>query len=383
MIKTLFDKIGISALTVLIPGLAWAEERAKWNLQEPHTSVAREMYDLHTIVLVICLIIFVGVFGAMFYSVIKHRKSVGHRAAHFHENTTVEILWTVIPFFILIGMAWPATKSVLAMRDTSSPDMTIKITGYQWKWGYEYLKGEGDLSGVADGVQFYSVLATPHDQIYGNAPKGEHYLLEVDNALVVPAGKKIRLLITANDVLHAWYMPAFGVKQDAVPGFIRDAWFKVDQPGTFRGQCAELCGKEHAFMPIVVEVVSPEDYSKWVGEKKKALAAAADDPNKTWTAPELVARGEKVYAANCVACHQANGKGTPPAFPPLDGSKVATGPKQAHMDTVLNGRPGTAMAAFKQQLNDTDIAAVITYERNSWSNKAGMVQPAEVKARRK
>jgi|SRR6185436_9318008 cytochrome c oxidase subunit 2 len=273
MIKTLLQRIAVIAASMPFAGLAWAQ--AKYNLQEPQTEIARQTYDLHTIVLVICLIIFIGVFGMMFYSVIKHRKSVGHRAAQFHENTTVEVIWTIVPFFILIGMAWPATQSLLAMKDTSAPDMTIKVTGYQWKWGYEYLKGEGDLSGVADGVQFYSTLATPRAQIYGSEPKGEHYLLEVDKPLVVPVGKKVRVLITANDVLHAWWVPAFGVKQDAVPGFIRDAWFRVDKTGIYRGQCAELCGKEHGFMPIVVEVLEQSEFAAWAAKQKTAAAASA------------------------------------------------------------------------------------------------------------
>ena len=271
MIKTLLQIIGAVAALMPLSGLAWAQ--AKYNLQEPATEIARQMYDLHTIVLVICLVIFVGVFGMMFYSVIKHRKSVGHQAAHFHENTTVEIMWTVVPFFILIGMAFPATQSLLAMKDSSSPDMTIKVTGYQWKWGYEYLKGEGDLSGMADGVQFYSTLSTPHAQIYGSEPKGEHYLLEVDKPLVVPVGKKVRVLITANDVLHSWWVPAFGVKQDAVPGFIRDAWFRVDKAGTYRGQCAELCGKQHGFMPIVVVALEQNEFADWAARQKSASAA--------------------------------------------------------------------------------------------------------------
>ena len=271
MIKTSWQKIGAGAALMPVSSLAWAQ--AKYNLQEPQTAVARQMYDLHTIILDICLIIFVGVFGMMFYSVIRHRKSIGHQAVQFHENTTVEIIWTVIPFFILIGMAWPATQSLLAMKDTSSPDLTVKVTGYQWKWSYEYLKGEGDLSGMADGVMFYSTLATPHDQIYGSAAKGENYLLEVDNPLVVPVGKKVRLLITANDVLHAWWVPAFGVKQDAVPGFIRDSWFRADKAGTFRGQCAELCGKEHGFMPIVVVVMEQRDFADWAAKQKTASAA--------------------------------------------------------------------------------------------------------------
>ena len=271
MIKTLLQIIGAVAALMPLSGLAWAQ--AKYNLQEPATEIARQMYDLHTIVLVICLVIFVGVFGMMFYSVIKHRKSVGHQAAHFHENTSVEIMWTVVPFFILIGMAFPATQSLLAMKDSSSPDMTIKVTGYQWKWGYEYLKGEGDLSGVADGVQFYSTLSTPRAQIYGSEPKGEHYLLEVDKPLVVPVGKKVRVLITANDVLHSWWVPAFGVKQDAVPGFIRDAWFRVDKAGTYRGQCAELCGKQHGFMPIVVVALEQNEFADWAARQKTASAA--------------------------------------------------------------------------------------------------------------
>ena len=273
MIKTLLQRIGAVAALMPLSGLTWAQ--AKYNLQEPATEIARQMYDLHTIVLVICLVIFVGVFGMMFYSVIKHRKSVGHQAAHFHENTTVEIMWTVVPFFILIGMAFPATKSLLAMKDSSSPDMTIKVTGYQWKWGYEYLKGEGDLSGMADGLQFYSTLSTPHAQIYGSEPKGEHYLLEVDKPLMVPVGKKVRVLITANDVLHSWWVPAFGVKQDAVPGFIRDAWFRVDKAGTYRGQCAELCGKQHGFMPIVVVALEQSEFADWAARQKTASAAGS------------------------------------------------------------------------------------------------------------
>jgi cytochrome c oxidase subunit II len=249
--------------------------------------------------------------------------------------------------------------------------------GYQWKWGYEYLNGEGE------GVSMLSALSTPQDQITGSAKKGEHYLLEVDNPLVVPIGKKVRLLITANDVIHAWWVPAFGVKQDAIPGFVRDAWFKADKEGIYRGQCAELCGKDHGFMPIVVNVVSAEQYTAWVGDQKKKLAATADDPNKVWTLDELKARGEKAYATNCVACHQATGQGVPGAFPALDGSKTVKGPKEAHIDTVLNGRTGTAMAPFKG-LSDTDLASIITYERNAWNNKDGdMVSPADVKARRK
>ncbi|MFO1362917.1 MAG: cytochrome c oxidase subunit II [Burkholderiales bacterium] len=358
-------------------GAAAAEFR--WNFQTPATKIAQGVSDLHLLMMAIILVIFVAVFGVMFYSIYAHRKSVGHKAAQFHENTTVEVLWTVVPTLILILMAWPATTHLLAVRDTSQPDITIKATGYQWKWGYDYLKGEGE------GIHFVSNLATPQDQILGKAPKGEHYLLETDAHLVVPVGKKIRILTTAADVIHAWYVPALAVKQDAIPGFIRDAAFRADREGIFRGQCAELCGKDHGFMPIVVEVVSQEKYSAWVGEQKKKLAAAAEDPNKKWDLAELRARGEKVYAANCVACHQANGKGVQGAFPALDGSKIAAGPLAGKLAIVLNGKAGTAMQAFGKQLSPTDIAAVITYISNAWSNKsaANIVQPAEVLAARK
>ena len=352
---------------------------AQHNFQTPVTPVAREIYDLHLLMLAICAVIFVIVFGVMFYSIYAHRKSVGHKALQFHENTTVEIVWTIIPFFILIGMAWPATKTVLALKDTSNPEVTIKATGYQWKWGYDYVKGEGE------GIMLYSNLATPSEQVYNRQQKGEHYLLEVDQNLVVPVGKKIRMLTTAGDVIHAWWVPAFGVKQDAIPGFIRDTWFKAEKEGIYRGQCAELCGKDHGFMPIVVEVLSAEKYSAWVGEQKKKLAAAADDPGKTWDLADLRARGEKVYAANCVACHQANGMGVPNAFPALAGSKAVNGPKADQIAIVLNGKQGTAMQAFGKTLSDTDLAAVITYTRNAWTNKAAenLVQPAEVKSARK
>jgi cytochrome c oxidase subunit 2 len=352
-------------------GIACANQ---YNLVPPQTIIAREIYDLHTLIMWIIVVIFVVVFGMMAFAIVKHRKSVGHKAEQFHENTTVEIIWTVVPFIILIGMAYPATKTIISMKDTSGADLTIKATGYQWKWGYDYLQ---------DGISFYSNLATPRDQIEGRAPKGEHYLLEVDNPVVVPIGKKVRIIITANDVIHAWWVPALGVKQDAIPGFVRDSWFKVDKPGTYRGQCAELCGKEHGFMPIVVEAVEPEKYAAWAAEQKKKVAAAVVDPAKVWTLDELKAQGEKVYAQNCVACHQANGMGVPNTFPALSGSKVATGPKEGHVSIVLNGKPGTAMAPFKH-LSDVDIAAVITYERNSWANKTGeMVAPADIKAARK
>jgi cytochrome c oxidase subunit 2 len=354
------------------------------NLHKPVTEIAHQIYSLHTLMLVICLVIFVAVFGVMFYSIIKHRKSLGHKPATFHESTTVEIAWTVVPFLIVIGMALPATKTIIAMKDTSNADLTIKVTGMQWKWGYDYLKGEGE------GISFLSNLATPREQINdASLVKDVNYLLEVDNPVVVPVNKKIRVVLTANDVIHSWTVPAFGVKQDAIPGFVRDSWFRADTVGTYRGQCVELCGKEHAFMPIVVNVVSEDDYKKWVDGKKKEMAANADDPSKVWTIDELSQRGEKVYAANCVACHQANGKGVPNAFPALDGSPVVNGPKAEQIDVVLNGRKSpkfpSAMPPWKGVLSDTEIAAVITYTRNTWSNKAkeNIVQPAEVVAARK
>ena len=370
-------KKGIAAAWLLaLSGAAHAAYQ--WNLQTPVTRVAAEIDDLHVKMMWIILVIFIGVFGVMFYSIYAHRKSIGHKAEHFHENTTVEIFWTAIPLLVLIFMAWPATKTVLHIKDTTSPDITIKATGYQWKWGYDYLKGEGE------GISFLSALATPQDQINGKAPKNEHYLLEVDNPLVVPVDKKIRVLTTANDVIHSWMVPAFGVKQDAIPGFVRDTWFRVEKEGTYRGQYAELCGKDHGFMPIVVEVVSAEKYSAWVAEQKKKSAAAADDPSKKWNLAELKARGEKVYASSCVACHQANGQGVKGAFPALDGSVLIKEPRGRHIEIVLNGKQGTAMAPWGKQLSDTDIAAVITYERNSWSNKSGeVIQPSEIKAARK
>jgi cytochrome c oxidase subunit 2 len=326
--------------------------------------------------MVICVVIFLAVFGVMFYSILKHRKSLGHKAASFHESTTVEIAWTVVPFIIVILMALPATKTVVAMKDTSNADITIKATGMQWKWGYDYIKGEGE------GIAYYSALATPRDQIHEGATKGDNYLIEVDNPLVVPVNKKIRIVTTANDVIHAWGVPALGVKQDAIPGFVRDTWFKAEKVGTYRGNCYELCGKEHAFMPIVVNVLSEADYAKWVADKKKGSTAGAEDANKALTLAELNTKGAAVYAANCVACHQDSGKGVPGAFPALDGSKVVNGPKGDQIAMLLNGK--NAMPAWKT-LSDTEIAAVITYTRNHWSNKAGqnMVQAAEVLAARK
>ena len=345
------------------------------NLHAPATDLAQDIFDLHALILWICLAIFIVVFVPMFVALIRHRKSTGHQAAKFHDNLAVEIVWTAIPVLILLAMAWPATQLVVSMKDTSKEDLTIKVTGHQWKWEYEYL---------GDGIRFMSNSSTPKEQIDGAQPKGEHYLLEVDHPLVVPAGKKIRLVTTASNVIHSWAVPALGVKQDAIPGFIRDTWFKADTPGTYRGQCTELCGVGHGFMPVVVNVVTPEAFATWRQEQKDRLAAIAASAGKTYDMAQLKTIGEKVYAANCMACHQATGAGIPSVFPALAGSKIATGDKSGHIDIVLNGKPNTSMAAFGKQLSDLDLAAVITYERNTWSNRTGdLVQPADVAARRK
>jgi cytochrome c oxidase subunit 2 len=370
------------ALTLALCALAFsgAALALEWNLRPAGSALAADIHWLHEAVMVICTVIFVGVFSFMFWACYAHRKSRGHKADQFHENTTVEVLWTVIPAVILVVIAWPTTRVLVAQKDTSNPDITIKVTGYQWKWGYDYVKGEGE------GINVMAVLGTPREQIEGKAPKGEHYLLEVGEGeeMVVPVGKKIRMLTTAADVIHSWWVPAFGAKQDAIPGFIRDLWFRPEQTGVFRSQCVELCGKEHGFMPIVVKVVTQDEYTKWVDGRKKLMAAAADDPNKVWDLPGLVARGEKVYASICVTCHAAAGQGTPSLkAPALAGNKFVVGAEEGPIDTVLNGRPNTAMAAFGKQLSDTEIAAVITFVRNSWGNKGSDVQPAEVKARHK
>ena len=334
------------------------------NFTAPATRIMEEIHWLHWMMLIICAVIFVGVFGVMFYSILKHRKSLGAKSASFHESTTVEIIWTVIPLLIVIGMALPATKTVVAMKDTTNSDITIKTTGYQWKWGYDYIKGEGE------GISFLSTLSTSREAVNNLAPKSNTYLMEVDNEMVVPVGKKIRMITTANDVIHAWAVPAFGVKQDAIPGFVRDTWFRADKIGTYRGQCSELCGAQHAFMPIVVKVVSAEDYTKWVAEKNKQMAALADDPTKVYAMDEQKERGAKVYATNCAACHQPNGKGAG-SFPALDGSKVVNGPIAAQYDILLNGKG--AMPKWAGVISDGDIAAVITYTRNAWTNKTGEI----------
>lgn len=388
MMTTLQKRIASGAMAIaatLAGGAAWAVNDLpggpavnQLDLHPPVTQIASDVQSLHYWLMVVCLIIFVLVFGVMFYSILKHRKSLGHKPANFHESVTVEILWTIVPFLIVTAMGFAATKTVVQQKDTSNADMTIKVTGYQWKWGYDYLKGEGE------GIAFLSALdPTQRELSDAGKPQGDNYLLKVDNPLVVPVDKKIRIITTASDVIHAWMVPAFAVKQDAIPGFVRDTWFKAQKPGDYYGQCAELCGKEHAYMPIHVKVLSAEDYSKWVDAEKKKMAAKADDPNKVWTQEALVARGEKVYAANCAVCHKADGKGAGP-IKALDASAlVLDADKTKQLGVLLNGQNNGAMPAWKQ-LSDTEIAAVITYTKNSWSNKTGQVmQPSEVAAARK
>ncbi len=352
-----------------------AQAGYEMNLVRGVTDASRTAYDLHMISLWVCVVIGVVVFGAMFYALFAFRKSRGAVAANFHENTTVEVIWTAIPVLILIAMAAPATKALLTLEDTSNSELTIKVTGYQWRWQYEYIDQD---------VSFFSNLAaSSRDAVKANPAAVENYLLEVDEPLVVPVDTRIRFVFTSNDVIHSWWVPALGWKQDTVPGFISDAWTSIPEPGVYRGQCAELCGKDHGFMPIVVEAKTQEDYDAWLETKKAEAEAAKSGADREWTMDELVERGKEVYGTYCVACHQANGQGIPPAFPSLVGAPLTTGPIEGHVDIVLNGKAGTAMQAFAGQLNDVDLAAVITYERNAFGNTMGdLVQPSQIKAAR-
>ena len=387
MMKTVAGMAGHSAVALM----AWAATAAhaakvndlpggpgvnQLNLTTGVTQISQAQHELHWMLLIICTVIFIGVFGVMSYSIWHHRKSRGAKSAHFHESLVVEIAWTVVPFLIVIGMAAPATKVIIAQKDTSNPDLTIKATGYQWKWGYDYLTGEGE------GISFLSTLDSSQRALSdAGTPAGDDYLLKVDHPLVVPVNKKVRVIVTANDVIHAWFVPAFGVKQDAIPGFVRDTWFRAEKAGDYYGQCAELCGKEHAYMPIHVKVLPQEEYTAWVEAQNKKMAAAADDPSKVWTLADLEARGAKVYAANCAACHQENGKGGG-AIKPLDGSAIVNGPAAEQMHVVLEGRLNGAMPSWKQ-LSDVELAAVVTYTKNHWSNATGqLVQPSQFAAAR-
>lgn len=363
-------RLVVGTVLGLWAGLAAAEYG--YNLPTPVTPIGHRILELHNLIFIICLIIFIVVFAFMFWSIAMHRKSRGVKPATFHDNVKLEAAWTVIPFLILVGMAIPSTATLIEMDDLSKSEMTVKVTGYQWKWKYDYPEQD---------VSFFSNLSTPREQIENKAEKGKDYLLEVDNPIVLPVGKKIRFLLTANDVLHAWWVPALGVKKDAIPGYITEMWTKIDEPGVYRGQCAELCGKDHGYMPIVVNAVSQEDFDKWVVAQKQKSAAEASNVNKVWSKDELMAKGKQVYA-QCGACHGPNGEGVGP-FPKLAGSKLATGPVADHLNIVIKGKPGTAMQAFGPQLSDADIAAVVTYERNAFGNNKGdLVQPAQVKAAR-
>ena len=364
-------------LGILLAALAAQPARAEYgmNLVRGATDLSHRVFDLHMISLWVCVAIGVVVFGAMFYSLFAFRKSRGAVAANFHENTTVEVVWTIIPFIILIAMAIPATRTLIALEDTSDSGLTIKVTGYQWRWQYEYL---------GEDVSFFSNLAASSRDAMNGDPTGiEHYLLEVDNPVVVPVNTKVRFVITSNDVIHSWWVPALGWKQDAIPGFINDSWTSIPQPGVYRGQCAELCGKDHGFMPIVIEAKAQADYDTWLAAKKVEAEAAKSGADREWTKDELMERGKTVYGTYCVACHQANGQGIPPAFPALAGGVITTGPVEGHIDRVFNGKAGTAMQAFGLQLNDVDLAAVVTYERNAFGNDKGdLVQPKQIKALR-
>ncbi len=352
------------------PCAAWADWTV--NLTQGVTDISREVYGLHMLIFWICVAIGVVVFGVMLWALIHHRKSRGAEAHNFHENVVVEIAWTIIPFVILIAMAVPATATLVKMYDQSEAEVDIQITGYQWKWRYQYL---------GEDIDFFSSLSTPQSQISNQESKGENYLLEVDNPLVIPTGKKVRFLVTANDVIHSWWVPELAVKKDAIPGFINEIWTRVEEPGVFRGQCAELCGKDHGFMPIVVEAKSEADYQQWLAEMKQAKSAQAAAAEKSWTLAELMETGEQVYNKACAACHAPDGAGLPGVFPALKNSPIALGDPAAHIDIVVNGKAGTAMQAFRDQLSAVELAAVVTYERNAFGNNTGdLINPADIAA---
>ncbi|RUM53900.1 MAG: cytochrome c oxidase subunit II [Methylococcus sp.] len=366
----------------MILSALWGESRtafaAEYDLREGVTEMSQRIQGLHHLSLWVCVVVGVIVFGVMFYSIFAHRRSRHPQPANFHESTVVEILWTLIPTLILVGIAIPATKTLIDIEDNSDAGLTVLITASQWKWHYQYLEAD---------IGYYSKLATPKAQINNLEPKGEHYLLEVDNPLVLPTNKKVRFLMTSNDVIHSWWVPDFAVKQDAIPGFINEAWTRVGKPGLYRGQCAELCGKDHAFMPVVVEVRPEAEFDKWIDDqrlaKKLASGQAVADRNKEWTMAELMPIGEQVFLDNCATCHEPNGLGQGTTYPALAGSDIATGPLEAHIDRVMNGKVDTEMQAWAPQLSDRELAAVITYERNAWGNStADVVQPRTIYATR-
>lgn len=364
-------KLALCPVLMLVATLATGAEVNQVDMSPGVTEVSARIFELHTLILGICAVIGLGVFGVMFYSIIYHRKSKGAVPATFHESTTVEIVWTVVPFIILIGMAVPATSTLLAIYDNDEAEMDILITGYQWKWKYEYINEDGE------NVAFFSNLRTPQSEIYNSDPKGEHYLLEVDEPVVLPADTKVRFLVTANDVIHSWWVPALAVKKDAIPGFINEAWTRTSVEGVYRGQCAELCGKYHGFMPIVVNVVSKEEYAQWLGTKQAEASEIKALMAQTFSMDELMERGKAAYDRNCLACHGGSGEGG--VGNAIAGSAIATGDVSTHLEVSINGVPGTAMQAFGGQLNDVDMAAVVTYQRNAFGNNMGdMIQPIDV-----
>jgi len=364
-------KPGAAIVLALLATVAGADEL---NMRQGVTDISRSVYDLHMLIFWICVAIGVVVFGMIFWSVIHHRRSAGHQPATFHESTRLEIAWTLVPTVILIAMAWPATKTLVAMYDTGGEDMTVEVRGYQWKWQYKYL--DDDFNST---FGFFSTLATPRDEIDNRAAKGEHYLLEVDKPLRIPTNRKVRFLITAEDVIHSWWVPDFGIKRDAIPGMLNELWTIVEEPGVYRGQCTELCGKDHGFMPIVVEALPEAEYDLWYAEQVQAEEVRKEALSKVFTEEELMAEGESIYGTFCASCHQPNGKGVPPVFPALDGSAIAIGPRDAHLEIIINGKAGTAMQAFGKQLDAAQIAAVTHYERHAWGNSTGDVtQPRDV-----
>jgi len=369
--QALFLRLLSPAIALAMAGGVSAESTTRQlNMPQGVTEVSQAAYDIHMIMMWICTVIGVAVFGFMFYVMYAHRKSRGAVAANFHENHVVELIWTIVPALILIVMAIPATTALLKVYDTENADIDIKVTGYQWKWQYEY---------IGEGVKFMSELRTSQDEIYGRAPKGEHYLREVTQPLVIPTGKKVRFLITGNDVIHSWWVPDFGVKRDAVPGLFTAAWAKTDVPGTYVGECTELCGIGHAFMPVVVEVKPEAEYNEWLAGKKEEAALYASTIGKEWTFDELMVRGEDVYERSCAGCHQSDGKGIAGVFPALKDSPIALGVKEGHIAVLIDGVAGTSMQSFADQLSEVDIAAVVNYERNAWGNDVGDVtQPLDV-----
>ena len=361
-------------LLLLLFSSAAAADWSALNLRQGVTEISRTVYDLHMLIFYICCVIGVLVFGAMIISMLMHRKSLGVKPATFHENTRLEILWTVLPIVILLAMAVPATSTLRDMYEAGESDLDIEVRGYQWKWQYTYLDDDPTKE-----IRFMSALKTPREEIENQAAKGEFYLLDVDNPLVIPTNKRVRFLITAEDVIHAFWVPDFAVKKDAIPGFVHESWAIVEEPGIYRGQCAELCGKDHGFMPIVVHAVAEDEFERWKAQEQAAAIAAFETIGKTWTMDELMVKGEEVYLQHCVACHQVNGQGIPPVFPSLVGQGMSVGSMRDHIDIVLNGKAGTAMQAFAQQLNPAELAAVVTYERNAWGNDMNdMVQPGEI-----